>query len=209
LTYAQTYDDNIFDDQTLDQLMVRRQTTKSEAPARTTWQPPLVQFDPAVPPVRRVLIAMARRLFQICTTATADVLVNEDLTPMEYGVIGYLNGEPDIDQSALAERLGIDRNHTSLLVDQLEKKRLLERRVNGADRRAKLLRLTARGTALYARLMPSVFAAQSRLIEILSPDERERLFDLLGRVIEGNKALARPGTGRRKRGSRQSSTSKT
>jgi DNA-binding MarR family transcriptional regulator len=171
-------------------------------------QPPLVQFDRSVPPVRRVLIAMARRLFQICTTATAEVLADEDLTPMEYGVIGYLNGEPDIDQSALSARLGIDRNHTSLLVDQLERKRLVERRINGADRRAKLLRLTPRGTALYARLMPSVFDAQSRLIELLSPKEREQLFDLLGRVIEGNKVLARPGTGRRKRGSLQTSTSK-
>jgi DNA-binding MarR family transcriptional regulator len=172
---------------------------------RAQPQPPLVDFDP---PVRRVLIAMARRLFQICTTATAEALVKEDLTPMEYGVVGYLNGEPDIDQSGLSARLGIDRNHTSLLVDQLERKRLVERRVNGADRRAKLLRLTPRGTALYARLMPTVFAAQSRLIELLSPAEREQLFDLMGRVIEGNKVLARPGTGRRKRGSRQSSTSK-
>ncbi|MPZ41770.1 MAG: MarR family transcriptional regulator [Rhizobiales bacterium] len=186
----------------------QRQPAK-RASDRALPQPPLVQFDRTVPPVRRVLIAMARRLFQICTTATAEVLVKEDLTPMEYGVIGYLNGEPDIDQSGLAARLGIDRNHTSLLVDQLERKRLVERRVNGADRRAKLLRLTPRGTALYARLMPTVFAAQSRLIDILAPAEREQLFDLLGRVIEGNKMLARPGTGRRKRGSRESSSNKT
>jgi DNA-binding MarR family transcriptional regulator len=153
------------------------------------------------------LIAMARRLFQICTTATAEVLVKEDLTPMEYGVIGYLNGEPGIDQSGLAARLGIDRNHTSLLIDQLERKRLVERRVNGADRRARLLHLTPRGTTLYARLMPTVFAAQSRLTALLTPLEREQLFDLLGRVIEGNKVLARPGTGRRKRGARPSPTS--
>jgi DNA-binding MarR family transcriptional regulator len=185
-----------------------RQSSK-RAPGRAQPQPPLVEFDRTVPPVRRVLIAMARRLFQICTTATAEVLVKEDLTPMEYGVIGYLNGEPGIDQSGLAARLGIDRNHTSLLIDQLERKRLVERRVNGADRRARLLRLTPRGTTLYARLMPTVFAAQSRLIALLTPLEREQLFDLLGRVIEGNKVLARPGTGRRKRGSRPSPTSST
>jgi DNA-binding MarR family transcriptional regulator len=127
------------------------------------------------------------------------VLVDEDLTPMEYGVIAYLNGEPGLDQISLAARLGIDRNNVSLLLNRLERKRLVERRVNGADRRARLLRLTPRGTALYARLMPTVFAAQSRLIELLSPLEREQLFDLLSRVIEGNKVLARPGTGRRRR----------
>jgi hypothetical protein len=34
---------------------------------------------------------------------------------------------------------------------------------------------------------------------VLKPKERELLLDLLARVIEGNKALARPGSGRRKR----------
>src|SRR5262245_29412296 len=171
-------------------------------------QPPLVQLDRAVP-VRRVLIALARRLFQVCTTATAEVLGSEDLTPLQYGVLGYLNGEPEIDQSELAARLGVDRNNASLLVDQLEKKRLLERHVNGADRRARLLRLTPRGTALYARLMPTVFAAQDRLLAQLTGAERDQLFDLLARVIEANRVLARPGTGRRKRRPPQSPPTQT
>src|SRR4051812_7500316 len=97
-------------------------------------KPPLVEFRRSVPPVRRVLMALARRLFQICTGAIAEVLANEDLTPLEYAALAYIEGEPDIDQNGLAARLGIDRNSTSLLVEQLEAKRLIERRVNGADR---------------------------------------------------------------------------
>jgi hypothetical protein len=38
---------------------------------------------------------------------------------------------------------------------------------------------------------------------VLQPDERELLLDLLVRVIEGNRTLARPGASRRKRGSMQ------
>jgi hypothetical protein len=53
-------------------------------------------------------------------------------------------------------------------------------------------------------LRPQVFAAQERLLMVLTPAERERLLDLLVHVIEGHRALARPGSGRRKRGSRQS-----
>jgi hypothetical protein len=37
----------------------------------------------------------------------------------------------------------------------------------------------------------------------LAPREREQLLDLLVRVIEANAAYARPGAGRRKRGSRK------
>ena len=87
----------------------------------------------------------------------------------------------------------------SLVVERLEAKGLIFRRVNGADRRAKLLRLTPRGKKLHARLYPRAFAGQQRILSVLAPDEREMLLDLLARVIEGNRALARPGTGRRKR----------
>jgi DNA-binding MarR family transcriptional regulator len=154
-------------------------------------------------------MALARRLFQICTAAIADVLSEKDLTPLEYAALAYIEGEPDIDQNGLAARLGIDRNSTSLLVEELEAKRLIERRVNGADRRARLLRITLRGQKLYDRLRPIVFGAQERLLTLLPAKEREHLLDALVRVIEGNKDLARPGAGRRKRGSRQSPSSKS
>jgi len=168
-----------------------------------------VEFNRAIPPVRRVLMALAPRLFQICTTAVADALADEDLTPLEYAALAYVEGEADIGQNGLAARLGVDRNSTSLLVEQLEAKRLIDRRINGADRRARLLRITPRGQKLYDRLRPIVFGAQERLLTLLPVRKREHLLDALVRVIEGNKELARPGTGRRKRGSRQSRSNKT
>ena len=88
-------------------------------------------------------------------------------------------------------------------MDRLESRGLLERRVNGEDRRARLVRLTSRGEKLHGRLYPKAFAGQHRILEVLEPSEREVLLDLLVRVIEGNRHLARPGAGRRKKGSRQ------
>jgi DNA-binding MarR family transcriptional regulator len=163
---------------------------------------PLVTFTRPVPPVRRVPLALARRFFQICTAMAASSVEEADLTPLEFAVMAYINktvGEPDIDQISLAARLGIDRNNTRLLVEKLESRALLERRTNGADRRARMLRLTPRGERLHRRLYPKAFADQQRILEVLSPSERETLLDLLLRVIEGNRALARPGAGRRKR----------
>jgi DNA-binding MarR family transcriptional regulator len=158
-------------------------------------------------PVRRSPAAVARRFFQICTTATVETLAGEDLTPLQFGVLAYLNretGEPDLDQNGLAARLGIDRASTSQIVDELEARGLVDRRVNGADRRARLLRLTPRGEKLQARLQPVSSARQTRIFASLSSAERELLLDLLIRVIQTNPTLARPGAARRKRGFRKS-----
>jgi DNA-binding MarR family transcriptional regulator len=166
----------------------------------------MVTFKRPVPPVRRVPVALARRFFQICLAAAAEALEGEDLTPLQYAVLAYLTagtGEPDIDQNSLAERLGVDRNNASLLVEQLEAKGLLERRVNGADRRARLLRLTRQGEKLHRRLMPGARAGQMRILDVLTTKERGLFLDMFVRVIEGNRNLARPGAGRRKRGSPQ------
>jgi DNA-binding MarR family transcriptional regulator len=156
----------------------------------------------AGPPVRRIPLALARRFFQICTSASAEAVTEADLTPLEFAVMAYVNsidGEPDLDQSALASRLGVDRNSTSLLVGSLESKGLLERWVSETDRRARLVRLTRRGENLFAKLHPKAIELQQRVLEVLDPAERDVLIDLLVRVVEANPDLARPGAGRRKR----------
>jgi MarR family transcriptional regulator, lower aerobic nicotinate degradation pathway regulator len=173
---------------------------------------PLVRFERPIPPVRRVPLALARRFFQICTSAAAESVAEAGLTPLEFAVMAYINedvGEPDIDQTSLAERIGIDRNSASLLVERLVSKGLLDRREHHDDRRVRLLRLTSSGEKLHRRLYPKATAGQQQILAALKPKERELLLDLLVRVIESNFALARPGSGRRKRGSATSSSHKT
>src|SRR5262245_5506434 len=153
----------------------------------------LVTFERGTPPVHRVPSPLARRFDQICVSTLAQALAGEDLTPLEFAVLRYVDEEPGIDQSGLCERLGIDRNSTSLLVNRLESNGLLARRVNGDDRRARLLFLTPDGKRLHDRVHPKTFAGHQRMLSVLKPAERELLLDLLVRVIEGNRLLARPG----------------
>src|SRR6266850_8068193 len=83
-------------------------------------------------PVRRTSIALARRFFQICTTAAAETLAETGLTTLQFAVMVSLSsviGEPGIDQNGLAARLGIDRASTSQLVDELAAMGLVERHV--------------------------------------------------------------------------------
>ena len=167
----------------------------------------VVDLGPGIPPVRRVATALARRFYQICVTLSADSVAAADLTPLQFAVLACLNkknGEPGIDQNGLAARLGVERSHVSLLVEELGKRGLVERRVNGADRRARILRLTPKGDGVFDRLRGKNTAANARVLDPLTAKERELLFDLLIRVIKQNTAYARPGAGRRKRRASQS-----
>ena len=162
----------------------------------------VVELGPGIPPVRRVATALARRFYQICVTLSADSVAEANLTPLQFAVLACLNkrnGEPGIDQNGLAARLGVERSHVSLLVEELGKRDLVERRVNGADRRARILRLTPKGEGAFDRLREKNAAANERVLDPLTAKERELLFDLLIRVIKQNTAYARPGAGRRKR----------
>lgn len=153
-------------------------------------------------PVRRTAMSLSRRFVQICTAAAADALTDDNLTPLESGVLAYLSramGEPNIDQNGLAARMGVDRSHASLLVDKLVSRGLVDRQTNPDNRRAHLLSLTPAGEKLHARTRPRFNSSQQQILSVLRPAEREQLLDLLVRVVEGNRVLARPGAGRRKR----------
>jgi len=159
-------------------------------------------------PLRRTPAALARRFAQICLAVVAESLADEDVTPLQYAALAHLNDEPDIDQNGLAARLGVEQSHASLLVEQLVVLGLVERRVNGDDRRARMIRLTTRGARLYQRLQPGARARRNRMLAPLTSAEREVFLDQLVRIISANETYARPGAGRRKRRSPASAPTK-
>ena len=194
-----------------DLTMKKTRARNTQRPIATSQPPRMVKFGRAVPPVRRVPLPLARRFFQICMTISAAALEGSVLTPLEFAILSYVTkdgGQPDIDQTSLAQQIGIDRNNTSLLVERLASRGLLDRRENGQDRRARMLHLTPAGEKLFHRVLPDAWASQRRILAPLKPAQRELLLDLLVQVIEANLAFARPGAGRRRRGSSALSESK-
>ena len=150
-------------------------------------------------PTPRQPIALARRLYQIATAVAAELHESEDtgLRHLEFGVMVRIHDTPGLDQNALAERMALDRTSISALVFRLEEQGLIERTVNGADRRARVLRLTPSGRTLHDRLRPKAEAAQERILAVLAPAERRALIDMLARVIEANHDYVGAGAGRR------------
>lgn len=152
--------------------------------------------------VGRAPIALARRFYQITLSVVAEVQQNSQLRPLEFGVLIHLHERPGIDQNTLAERMALDRTSISGMVYHLEQLGLIERAVNGTDRRARELRLTAAGKRLHDRQLPRALAAQERILQVLTAPERRAFIDMLVRVIDANHSHVGPGAGRRNRSER-------
>ena len=150
-------------------------------------------------PTPRHPIALARRFYQIATAVAAEVHTHEEtgLRHLEFGVMVRIHDTPGLDQNSLAEWMALDRTTISALVFRLEQQGLIERAVNGADRRARVLRLTRAGRVLHDRMRGKTEAAQQRILSVLAPAERRAFIDMLARVIEANQAYVGAGAGRR------------
>ncbi len=157
------------------------------------------QSTAGVPPLVRSASVLVRRFQLICATMIADALAGEDVVQLEYGALVCLEIEPGIDQRHLAEAMGIGPSNASLIVNRLQSKGLIERRINYDDRRARELYLKPKGRAIWRRLRRKANAANDQVLAPLMPNQRELFLDCLARIIEGNRAYARPGAGRRKR----------
>ena len=85
-------------------------------------------------------------------------------------------------QLALAQQLGIDRSVLTYLLDDLEKAKLIERRADPADRRARRIVLTRSGEAMLARLGKRLEAAEQHALRGLDEVDQKALRDLLWRA---------------------------
>ena len=81
----------------------------------------------------------------------------------------------------LSQKLACDKSYITQLADQLEELELIER-VPGADRRTKLLALTASGKTLRSELAKSA-GSKSPIMKALNEHEREQLATLLGKIL--------------------------
>ena len=170
-------------------------------PSANSRQPPKWMQFTAIPNSivpHHVPFPLVRRLHQITTTMQEGIYADEGLVAQQYSALACLDDFSGIDQRRLAELMGVDRTIVGQIVDELEQRGLVDRRVNGADRRARVLRLTRAGEQMRRRLRPRAVAAQARLLATLTAAEQDTLIELLIRVVKANEELARPGAGRRR-----------
>jgi DNA-binding MarR family transcriptional regulator len=106
-----------------------------------------------------------------------------DVTPGLFGALIIIEANPGLKQNQLARAIHLDRSTVVTVIDNLERRKLVERRVLPNDRRSNAIWLTRDGSALLKQLKRRVAAHEKRLVKHLSPAERETLVGLLQKIF--------------------------
>jgi DNA-binding MarR family transcriptional regulator len=110
-------------------------------------------------------------------------LASTGLAAKELGALTILAEEGPLSQQRLGERQGVDRTTMVAVVDGLERKGLVERRRNSADRRAYALHATPKGRRTLERATAAAERAEAEFLEPLPAPERRRLKESLRRLL--------------------------
>jgi DNA-binding MarR family transcriptional regulator len=113
----------------------------------------------------------------------AAILGPLEVSPVIFAVLVLIDGNPGAKQTEIARAVRLDRSSMVSVLDNLERRGLVERRAVENDRRSNALALTAAGAALLRQAKRLVASHERRLARDLEPAERRRLVMLLGRVF--------------------------
>ncbi|HVX77060.1 MAG TPA: MarR family transcriptional regulator [Bradyrhizobium sp.] len=104
------------------------------------------------------------------------------LTPAQFSVLILLDRNPGRNQTEIASTLGILRPNFVAMLDGLESRGLCTRMRSSNDRRSHVLVLTDKGRAVLARAKKLVARHEARLNELIGPDNRAALLQMLATI---------------------------
>ena len=113
-----------------------------------------------------------------------------DATPLQFAILNALMDKPGEDQVTLAGRVALDTATLGSVIGRLEAKGWVRRAADPADKRRKLLWITAQGQQLAVKMKRAASRVQQRIVSPLNDDERAQLTQLLGKLIAGHEAGA-------------------
>ena len=134
---------------------------------------------------------MVRRMQQVAVALFAEELAGLDLTPVQYAALVALDERPGLDQATLAALIGYDRATIGGVIDRLEVRGWMVRRVSPQDRRARQLFVTPAGETLLQAVHASVLRTQERILSPLSAAEQQEFLRMLKVLVTANNDASR------------------
>ena len=102
----------------------------------------------------------------------------------EIGILAVLQLNPGISQNDLAASVVLKKSAVTRIVQNLERRELIERMRSAADRRANCLHLTDAGIAVVESVRKATLALHDEWFESVSPADRAVFFAVLNTLIE-------------------------
>jgi DNA-binding MarR family transcriptional regulator len=116
------------------------------------------------------------------------VLDEHDLALIHHGVLAALADFGPRSQQELADSLDFDKGHLVARIDDLQRRGLVTRTQDPADRRRNQISLTPAGQALIDRLRPVAAESQRSFLQALSHADQKALISLLRQALDANDA---------------------
>jgi DNA-binding MarR family transcriptional regulator len=111
------------------------------------------------------------------------------LTVTQWRVMAALGRFAPLTASEVGQRIVMDKVAISRAVAGLLQRGLVERAIHSDDRRRAPLRLSARGRAMYGRIVPLALGYEAKLYEALTAEERRTFNSLTDRLFARAEAL--------------------
>jgi len=131
--------------------------------------------------------AMVARLARALIEAERPILATHELPMWGYIVLTALRDEPMRTQAALARSIGADKTRIIGVLDDLQERGLIEREPDPADRRVRLLRLTAAGRRLQGKVRSAIRKQEESLLGELSAADRSTFLRVLRLLDPGDR----------------------
>jgi DNA-binding MarR family transcriptional regulator len=145
--------------------------------------PTAIPEQPALPADLRALSTLIGRLHRGLRWRVRAAMPVPALPQSQVDVLRLLHEQPGLRVQQVAATLRLAPNTTSTLVQQLMRQGYIERHVDAADRRGAVLELTPAAYERLAAWRDTRAAVLGRVLESLSPAERERLAAALPSLI--------------------------
>jgi len=123
-------------------------------------------------------------------------LVDTGLTLSQFGVLEVLYHKGPLCQRDIGQKILKTSGNMTMVIDNLEKRELVVREKDPADRRRMLLKLTEKGLDLIQALFPKHAAVAAETFAVLESNELVTLGKLLKKIGKAN--AAQPVTDKRR-----------
>lgn len=160
--------------------MTVRAPTKMRAKAEAAFDEPAEEID--IGPLSQMIGYALRRaqiaVFEDFISSLAEV----NLRPAQFSVLLILDRAPGSTQSAVAAALGIKRANFVAMLDELEHRKLAERKLSPSDKRSNAIFLTDHGRRTLARARALAQEHENRQIARIGSDRLESLLLMLRKL---------------------------
>lgn len=132
---------------------------------------------------------LIRRLQQIHAALFAEECAAHGLTSVQFAALTAIGENPGIDATRLSAIIAFDRSTIGDVLERLEGKGWIARSPSAADKRVKLLKLTAAGQRVLDAVGPAVQRVQVGILDPLAEADRARFMALLEQLVDLHKAV--------------------